>query len=78
MSLAPFATWFTPETGMSASDINTEIRGLYARQKAIDAMLNGELDEDSLYDLLMEHCIEPEEWAETAIQNISFLMGERF
>lgn len=78
MNLAPFATWFTPEAGMSATDIQTEISNLYARQKAIDAVLHGELDEDSLYDLLMEHCIAPNEWAETAISNISFLTGERF
>lgn len=78
MNQAPFATWLTPETGMSTTELQAEIQQLYARQKAIDAVLHGELDEDSLYDLLMEHCIDPNDWAETAIENVSFITGERF
>lgn len=78
MQLAPFCTFFTPTPDMSLADIQSEIAKLYQRQKAIDAVVHGEMDEDELYDLLMEHAIDPEDWAETVADNIEILLGQTF
>lgn len=78
MNLAPFNTFFTPSPGMSLADIQREIEQLYQRQKAIDACAHGELDEETLFDLLEDHGVDPVEWAEAAADNIEFLLGTRF
>lgn len=78
MRIAPFSTFFTPTTDMSLADIQAEIERLYQRQKAIDACVHGELDEETLFDLLESQGIDPVEWAETSADNIEFLMGVRF
>lgn len=78
MQLAPFCTFFTPTAGMSLADIESEIAKLYHRQKAIDACVHGEMDEEDLYDLLADDGIDPEEWAETTVENIELILGVRF
>lgn len=78
MNLAPFCTFFTPTPGMSQAELEAEIAALYRRQKAIDACVHGEMDEDDLYDLLSDDGIDPEEWANTAADNIGFLLGQVF
>jgi hypothetical protein len=75
MHLAPFCTWFTPSPEMSASDIQKEITRLYRRQKALDALAYGELDEDQWWDLLAEDGIEPDAWIQTSAENAVFLLG---
>lgn len=78
MNLAPFNTFFTPTADMSLSDIQSEIERLYQRQKAIDACLHNELDEETLFDLLEAYGVDPVEWAETSADNIEFLLGTKF
>lgn len=77
MGIAPFSTWFTPVAGMNQGEIQAEIARLYQRQKAIDAVLHGEMDEDDFFCLLAEHEVDPDEWAATSIANVEFLTGEK-
>lgn len=73
--LAPFCTFLTPHPDLSPGELQAEISRLYERQKAIDAMVHGELDLESLLDLLEDHEIDPEQWINTSISNIEYLMN---
>lgn len=72
--LAPFCTFLTPSPDLNPGELQAEIARLYERQKAIDAMVHGELDAETLLDLLEDHGIDPEQWIETSIANIEYIM----
>lgn len=70
--LVPFLTFFTPSPDMSLGDIEAEIARLNRRNLAIDAALQGKLEEDVLFDLLAEDGIEPGEWIEVSLDNCEY------
>ena len=72
--LAPFCTFLTPSPDWSPSELQAEVARLYERQKAIDAMIHGELDIETLLDLLENHGIDPEQWIDTSIKNIEYMI----
>jgi hypothetical protein len=75
MSLAPFCTWFTPEAGMSQSEIQKEISQLYQRQKLIDAVARGEASASDLCELLAEHMIDVDQYVEDVVENVEMITG---
>lgn len=70
-----FETFFEPVAGMSASELATELQRLYDRQRAIAALLRGELPVDYVEDMLAEHGIDPYDWAEIAEGNLILMLG---
>lgn len=72
--LSPFLTWFTPEEGMNAADMQLEIERLFRRQQAITALLDDRIDEEVVYDLLADDGINPHDWVTNAIDNFEAML----
>lgn len=71
--LQPFLTFFKPSPDMSLSDIEAEIDRLVQRNQAIELMLQGTLEPDTVLDMLAEDDIEPYEWVEASAENCGIL-----
>lgn len=70
--LIPFLTVFTPDPGMSLSDLESEILKLNQRNLAIDSMLQGNLKPSDLFEILAENQVDPDEWIEVSLDNCLF------
>jgi len=70
--LEPLSTVARFQAGMSRNERLTEADMLIARQHAIGQVLRGELDADTLLDVVEDQGIDPAAYAEQAIENIGW------
>lgn len=73
MWLAPFATEAIERPDQSLEDIQAETVRLFERQRAIDALLRGEVDAEFVLDMLAEHEIGPTAYVDCVRSNLEFL-----
>jgi CO dehydrogenase/acetyl-CoA synthase gamma subunit (corrinoid Fe-S protein) len=73
-ALIPFLTVFTPSPDMSMADLEAEITRLNTRNRAIDALLQGQLEAEAVFDLLADDGIEPDEWIEVSLDNCELVV----
>lgn len=73
--LLPFSTVLQFAPGMTQAEKEEECRKLFQRQRAIDAFLRDSLPADILFDLLAEDQIDPYQWVEASIANVTQQIG---
>lgn len=69
--LDSWSTYLEVDPDFNQVDLQAEIQRLFVRQKAIDAMLRGEIPPDYVGDMLIEHGIEPTEWLAESLDNLA-------
>jgi hypothetical protein len=73
MWLAPFTTEAIERPDQSLEDIQAETVRLFERQRAIDALLRGEVDAEFVLDMLAEQEIDPTAYVDCVQSNLEFL-----
>lgn len=73
--LDPLSTVARFQAGMSQGERLTEVDMLLARQAAIGQVLRGELDADTLLDMVEHQGMDPAAYAEQAIENIGWAIA---
>lgn len=73
MWLAPFTTEAIERPDQSLEDIQAETVRLFERQRAIDAMLRGEVDAEFVLDMLAQQEIDPTAYVDCVRSNLEFL-----
>lgn len=71
--VGPFDTLAIEHHGQSLADMQAESIRLFERQRAIDAMLRGEVDFEYLLDMLAQHGIDPTAYNDCVESNLDFL-----
>lgn len=64
-------TFLQVDPDFSQQDLQAEIARLFQRQRAIDALLRGEMAADTLGDMLAEHGIDPYSWMSESLDNVA-------
>ncbi len=73
MWLAPFTTEAIERPDQSLADMQAESIRLFERQRSIDALLRGEVDAETVLDMLAEHEIDPAAYVDCVRSNLEFL-----
>lgn len=68
-----FSTWL--DLGPDV-DLAQEIPRLWQRQKALDGLIDGTVDEADMEDLLADHGINPHEWVEVGEENLIWTLSQ--
>lgn len=68
--LDAFSTDLQVDHDFNQVDLQAEIQRLFQRQKAIDALLRGEVDPDYVGDMLAEHGLDPNAWLAESLDNL--------
>lgn len=69
-----FSTEFAPDPDMDEVDFQEEVQRYCLRQQAISALLDGNLDPDTVGDMLLEGGIEPLQWAIAVEENLQIIL----
>jgi hypothetical protein len=73
----PFQTLLDENPDYCGSDVQAECQRLFARQKAIASLIEGNLDPDTLLDLLSDQGLDPSVYIDEVVDNVDFLI-QRF
>lgn len=69
----PFNTFLIELPDFSSTDAEAEVDALFARQKMIQKLLDGQEDAETLLDLLAQQGVSPDDYVETVLDNLVLL-----
>lgn len=75
MPFSVFDTTYIDHPDYNSSDHDAECRRLFARQRAIQGLIDGTVDPDYLLDLLEDQGVSPTEYVETVEDNLLWLVS---
>lgn len=73
----PFNTFLVERPEYGQSELEAECRALFERQKAIQGLIDGSVDAETLLDMLQEQDgISADEYVATVTDNVDFLLSD--
>lgn len=73
--IAPFITYYRSNADYNSNDADQEFKAMLLRNNAIENCLDGNQNEDYLFDLLAEQGIEPGIYLDTVESEISYFLA---
>lgn len=73
--IQPFLTYYRDHPDYNEQDANEEFESMVQRNEAIQAFLDGEIDDEYLLDLLESHAISPDAYIESVEAEIDYFIA---
>lgn len=73
MNSSPFDFYLPTESGLSESDLNTEIQLLFKKQQAIQDLLNGDVHPSEFLEFLDSFSVDVDEYMESSMLGMELI-----